>query len=78
MIIKFVTNEPCEKIYAFVKVVKLTVIGDTTTIGYLDKGGVYHEETNVTPRDIIFINIGEDAEKDQAVLTFVAKHYEKA
>jgi hypothetical protein len=77
MIIKFDTNEPCEKTYTFTNVVKLTVIGNTTTIGYHDKDGVYHEETNETPRNITFINIGEDAEKDQMVLTFVAKHYEK-
>lgn len=73
MIIKFDTNEPCEKTYTFTNVVKLIVIGDTTTIGYLDKDGVYHEETNVTPRNITFINIGEDVKKDQPVLTFASK-----
>ena len=73
MIIKFNTNEPCEKTYTFTNVVKLTVIGDTTTIGYFDKDGIYHEETNETPQDIIFINIGEDAKKDQTVLTLASK-----
>ena len=73
MIIRFDLHEPHDKTYVFANVVKLVVVGNTTTIGYYDEANEYHEETAETPRDITFINIGGDAEKDRIVLTMASK-----
>ena len=57
MIIEFTMGDQLEKTYKFINPIDLAVVGDVTTIGYLDENGVYQRATCATPKKTLYLQI---------------------